>query len=103
MISIAIFLLLFPWPRPYDLPCVQIRKSDDLDNTRAKSRVWQVLLAQAVAMQIISTPCNQRTGSTRSAACSVFALKRMLGALSDYSGEATSGSGWLCASWFTEA
>ena len=25
MISIAIFLFLFPWPRPYDLPCVQIK------------------------------------------------------------------------------
>ena len=25
-------------PRPYDLPCAQIRKSDDLDNDGAKSR-----------------------------------------------------------------
>jgi hypothetical protein len=40
--------------RPYDLPCVQIRKSDDLRNPGAKSRVVQVLLAQSLAMQIIS-------------------------------------------------
>jgi len=47
--------LLHKLPRPYDLPCVQIRKSDDLDNACAKSRVLEALLAQAVAMQIIST------------------------------------------------
>src|SRR5919109_2408865 len=41
-------------PRPYDLPCVPIRKPDDLDNTCAKSLVLQVLLAQAFARQIIS-------------------------------------------------
>jgi hypothetical protein len=43
-------------PRPYDLPCVQIRKSDDMDNACAKSLVLQVLLAQSFAMQIISMP-----------------------------------------------
>jgi hypothetical protein len=30
-------------PRPYDLPYVQIRKSDDLDNDCAKSW-WNVVL-----------------------------------------------------------
>jgi hypothetical protein len=34
---------------------VQIKKSDDLDNACAKSRFLEALLAQAVAMQIIST------------------------------------------------
>jgi hypothetical protein len=34
---------------------MQIRKSDDLDNACAKSLVLQILLAQAFAMQIIST------------------------------------------------
>jgi hypothetical protein len=43
-------------PRPYDLHSAQIKKSDDLDNACAKSRVLEALLAQAVAMQIISTP-----------------------------------------------
>ena len=42
--------------RPYDLHSAQIKKSDDLDNACAKSRVLEALLAQAVAMQIISTP-----------------------------------------------
>jgi hypothetical protein len=42
-------------PRPYDLHSAQIKKSDDLDNACAKSRVLEALLAQAVAMQIIST------------------------------------------------
>jgi hypothetical protein len=46
--------------RPYDLPCVPIRKSDDLRNPCAKSRVLQVLLAQSLAMQIISTPRFRR-------------------------------------------
>jgi hypothetical protein len=32
-----------------------IKKSDDLDNACAKSLVLEALLAQAVAMQIIST------------------------------------------------
>jgi hypothetical protein len=41
--------------RPYDLHSAQIKKSDDLDNACAKSRVLEALLAQAVAMQIIST------------------------------------------------
>jgi hypothetical protein len=35
---------------------MQIRKSDDLRNACAKSSVLQVFLAQAFAMQIISTP-----------------------------------------------
>jgi hypothetical protein len=43
-------------PRPYDLHSAQIKKSDDLDNACAKSRVLEALLAQAVAMQIISAP-----------------------------------------------
>jgi hypothetical protein len=43
-------------PRPYDLHSAQIKKSDDLDNACAKSLVLEALLAQAVAMQIISTP-----------------------------------------------
>jgi hypothetical protein len=34
---------------------VQIKKSDDLDNACAKSRVLEALLAQAAAMQIILT------------------------------------------------
>ena len=46
--------------RPYDLHSVQIKKSDDLDNACAKSRVLEALLAQAVAMQIISTPGFRR-------------------------------------------
>jgi hypothetical protein len=37
------------------LHSAQIKKSDDLDNACAKSRVLEALLAQAVAMQIIST------------------------------------------------
>jgi hypothetical protein len=44
------------WYRLDDLPCVQIKKSDDLDNACAKSQVLQVLLAQALAMQIIPAP-----------------------------------------------
>jgi hypothetical protein len=32
-----------------------LKKSDDLDNARVKNQVLQVLLAQAVAMEIIST------------------------------------------------
>ena len=43
-------------PRPDDLPCVPIRKSDDLHNPGAKSRGVQVLLARSLARQIISTP-----------------------------------------------
>jgi hypothetical protein len=38
-----------------DLHCAQIKKSDDLDNDGAKSRVLQVLLAQLFAMSIIAT------------------------------------------------
>jgi len=49
--------------RPYDLPCVQIKKSDDLDNAFAKVLVLQTFLAQAVAMQIIST--NKRSAAAR--------------------------------------
>jgi hypothetical protein len=48
--------LLLEKSRPYDLHSAQIKKSDDLDNARAKSRMLEALLAQAVAMQIISTP-----------------------------------------------
>jgi hypothetical protein len=54
----------FIQPRPYDLHSAQIKKSDDLDNACAKSRVLEALLAQAVAMQIISTlavSCGQNT------------------------------------------
>jgi hypothetical protein len=47
-------------PRPYDLHSAQTKKSDDLDNACAKSRVLEALLAQAVAMQIISTPGMSR-------------------------------------------
>jgi hypothetical protein len=43
--------------RPYDLPYAQIKKSDDLDNACTKSLVLEVLMAQAVAMQIILTLC----------------------------------------------
>jgi hypothetical protein len=46
--------------RPYDLHSAQIKKSDDLDNACAKSLVLEALLAQAVAMQIISTPGMSR-------------------------------------------
>jgi hypothetical protein len=42
-------------PRPCDLPYMQIKKSDDLDNACAKSLGLEAILAQAVAMQIIST------------------------------------------------
>jgi hypothetical protein len=28
------------WSRPYDLPCAQIKKSDDLDNTCAKIKAF---------------------------------------------------------------
>jgi hypothetical protein len=42
--------------RPYDLPYAQIKKSDDLDNACAKSLGLEAILAQAVAMQIISAP-----------------------------------------------
>jgi hypothetical protein len=42
--------------RPDDLHSAQIKKSDDLDNACAKSLVLEALLAQAVAMQIISAP-----------------------------------------------
>jgi hypothetical protein len=35
---------------------VEIKKTYDLDNAWAKSRFLEALLAQAVAMQIISTP-----------------------------------------------
>jgi hypothetical protein len=38
------------------LHSAQIKKSDDLGNACAKSLVLEALLAQAVAMQIISTP-----------------------------------------------
>jgi hypothetical protein len=37
------------------LHSAQIKKSDDLDNACAKILVLEALLAQAVAMQIIST------------------------------------------------
>jgi hypothetical protein len=47
-------------PRPYDLHSAQIKKSDDLDNACAKSLGFEALLAQAVAMQIISNPGMSR-------------------------------------------
>jgi hypothetical protein len=40
---------------------MQIKKSDDLDNACAKRRILEALLAQAVALQIISTPAVSRT------------------------------------------
>jgi hypothetical protein len=48
------------------LHSAQIKKSDDLDNACAKSQGLKALLAQAVAMQIISTPefSNVAFGST---------------------------------------
>jgi hypothetical protein len=57
-----------------DLSCVHIRKSDDLRYAYANSRVLQVLLAQAVAVQIVSMLALsrrrklQRTGGWRQAA-----------------------------------
>jgi hypothetical protein len=45
------------------LHSAQIKKSDDLDNACAKSLVLEALLAQAVAMQIISTPGGKEDGS----------------------------------------
>jgi hypothetical protein len=62
-VAISIHMLKGLTPRPYDLHCAQIRKSDDLDNACAKSQrsvVLKVLLTQAVAMQIISTPRFRR-------------------------------------------
>jgi hypothetical protein len=47
------------------LPCVQIRKSDDLRNDCAKNRALQILLAQSLAMQIISTHELSRASAHR--------------------------------------
>src|SRR5262245_46123121 len=62
--------------RPYDLPYVPIRKSDDLRNHFAKSQIFEGLLAQSVAMQIISTlTINRRKGrSTAWAGWAMFPL-----------------------------
>jgi hypothetical protein len=42
------------------LHSAQIKKFDDLDNACAKNLGFEALLAQAVAMQIISTPGIRR-------------------------------------------
>jgi hypothetical protein len=108
------------WPRPYDWHCMAIRKSDDLRNDYAKNLILKVLLAQSVAMQIISTPSLTGRGARQkwierktfasldneiSCHCPAVRLKLMLGAryflgfsIFRRHSEISSGSFWLACS-----